>query len=108
MIEAAEKADARVLLLGIRIPPNYGPRYTEGFHEIYGDLADRYDAALVPFLLEGVALDPKLMQEDGVHPRAAAQPMLLDLVWPALEPLLAATGDRASSGAAAEAAPAHR
>jgi acyl-CoA thioesterase-1 len=108
MIEAAEKADARVLLLGMRIPPNYGPRYAEGFREIYEDLSDRYDAALVPFLLEGVALDPKLMQDDGIHPRAAAQPMMLDLVWPALEPLLAETGDRASSGAAAEAAPAHQ
>jgi len=92
MIEAAQAANARVLLLGMRIPPNYGPSYAEGFHAVYGELAKRYDVALLPFLLEGVALDPQLMQDDGIHPRAAAEPQVLDLVWARLEPLLKASG----------------
>ena len=92
MIEAAQDANARVLLLGMRIPPNYGPSYAEGFHAVYGELAKRYEIALVPFLLEGVALEPELMQDDGIHPRAAAEPRILDLVWTNLEPLLKASG----------------
>jgi acyl-CoA thioesterase-1 len=104
MVEAAQKADARVLLLGMRIPPNYGPRYAEGFHEIYDELSDRYETALVPFLLDGIALDPKLMQDDGIHPRAAAQAAMLDHVWPALEPLLKNADDGAKRGATASGA----
>ena len=88
MIKAAQAAGARVLLVGIHLPPNYGPEYTGKFHAIYRDLARAYNAALAPFLLEGVALSPGLMQPDGIHPRAAAQPRLLDNVWPYLEPLL--------------------
>ena len=88
MMQEASDAGARVLLLGMRIPPNYGPRYAEEFHAIYEELADERDASLVPFLLEGIALDASLMQEDGIHPRAAAQPLILDLVWARLEPLL--------------------
>jgi acyl-CoA thioesterase-1 len=91
MIEAAQSANARVLLLGMRIPPNYGPSYTEGFQAVYGELAKRYEVALVPFLLEGVALDSELMQDDGIHPRAAAEPQILDRVWISLEPLLKAS-----------------
>jgi len=88
MIKAAQSAGAQVLLVGIHLPPNYGPDYTGKFHAIYRDLAHNYNLAFVPFLLEGVALTPGLMQPDGIHPRAAAQPRLLDNVWPYLEPLL--------------------
>jgi acyl-CoA thioesterase I len=88
MIQLSESAGARVLLAGIRIPPNYGPRYTESFHAVYHELAQEYGTALIPFILEGVALDPELMQEDGIHPNAAAQAVIMENVWPALEPLL--------------------
>ncbi|MEK7758124.1 MAG: arylesterase [Pseudomonadota bacterium] len=88
MIETAKTAGAQVLLVGIHLPPNYGPEFTGKFHAIYHDLARAHNTALVPFLLEGVALTSGLMQPDGIHPRAAAQPRLLDNVWPALEALL--------------------
>jgi acyl-CoA thioesterase I len=88
MIKAAQSTGARVLLVGIQLPPNYGPDYTDKFRAIYHDLAQRHNLPLVPFLLDGVALKPELMQPDGLHPRAAAQPRLLDNVWPYLEPLL--------------------
>ncbi len=88
IIDAAIASGARVLLLGIRIPPNYGPTYTEGFFALYGELARTHDLPLVPFLLDGIALDDSLMQDDGFHPNAAAQPRMLDAVWPKLEPLL--------------------
>jgi acyl-CoA thioesterase I len=88
MIQLSESAGARVLLAGIRIPPNYGPRYTESFHAVYHELAQEYGTALIPFILEGVALNPELMQEDGIHPNAAAQAVIMENVWPALEPLL--------------------
>lgn len=90
MIEASQDTGARVLLLGIQIPPNYGQAYTEAFRRVYQELAEKYDIPLVPFLLEGIALDKSLMQEDGIHPTAAAQPRILDNVWPDLEPLLVA------------------
>jgi acyl-CoA thioesterase-1 len=77
-----------VLLVAIRIPPNYGPRYTDEFGRAYGEIAQKYHLPLVPFLLEKVALDAALMQEDGLHPNAAAQPIILDTVWPHLKPLL--------------------
>lgn len=80
--------DARVLLVGIRLPPNYGPAYTKRFEAIFVELAGRHSVPLVPFLLDGVALNPALMQDDGLHPRANAQPVLLDNVWPSLQPLL--------------------
>jgi acyl-CoA thioesterase-1 len=88
MIKAAQTARAQVLLVGIHLPPNYGPDYAGKFHAIYHDLARIHNTTLVPFLLDGVALTPGLMQPDGIHPRAAAQPRLLDNVWPSLEPLL--------------------
>jgi acyl-CoA thioesterase-1 len=88
MVRLAQASGARVLLVGIRIPPNYGPRYTDEFARVFPDLAHQYQLPLVPFLLEGVALDPELMQEDGLHPNARAQPRLLDNVWPYLKPLL--------------------
>lgn len=80
---------ARVLLLGIEIPVNYGPQYRDSLRAMYRDLAEEFKLPLVPFLLEGVALDPDLMQADGLHPTAAAQPKLLDNVWPSLEKELA-------------------
>ncbi|MBB3142106.1 arylesterase [Halomonas organivorans] len=92
MIEESQAAGAQVLLLGIDIPPNYGPAYRDAFTGVYDDLAERYEVALVPFLLKGVALDESLMQDDGIHPTAAAQPALLDNVWPALAPLLEQQG----------------
>lgn len=92
MVAAARAQGARVLLLGMRIPPNYGPEYTRGFEEMYRQLHEELQVPWVPFLLEGVALDAALMQDDGIHPNAAAQPRLLDTVWPALEPLLGSAG----------------
>ena len=88
MIDAAKTAGAKVLLLGMQLPPNYGPRYTEAFAGVYTQLADEKQIALVPFFLEGVGGHPELMQADGLHPAAAAQKRLLDNVWPALKPLL--------------------
>lgn len=88
MIELAQANDAKVLLLGMRIPPNYGPRYAEGFAHLYVELAMKYKVPLVPFFMEKVALRSDLMQSDGLHPTAAAQLLLLDTAWPALRPLL--------------------
>ena len=88
MIAASQKAKARVLLVGVQLPPNYGPTYTQGFRELFGQLARDHRTALVPFLMEGVALKESLMQADGLHPNAAGQPLLLDNVWRALKPLL--------------------
>jgi acyl-CoA thioesterase-1 len=88
MVDAAQKAKARVLLLGIELPVNYGPQYRDGLRAIYADLARSKRTALVPFLLEAVALDPAAMQDDGLHPVASAEPKVLDTVWPQLQPLL--------------------
>src|SRR5205807_1918539 len=81
MVGLAQAAGARVLLVGIRIPPNYGPRYTEGFARIFPELANQYHLPLVPFLLEKVALDPTRMQADGMHPNASGEPPILDAAW---------------------------
>jgi acyl-CoA thioesterase-1 len=88
MIVAAHGAGAKVLLLGMRIPPNYGRRYTEGFARVFSDLAAAHDTALLPFLLEPVATDPDAFLPDNLHPDAEAQPLLRDHVWKALAPLL--------------------
>ena len=88
MIVASQKAGAKVLLLGIDVPPNYGPAYRQRVRQTYAELAKAYNVPLLPFLLEGVALKPNLMQADGLHPTAAAQPQVLDNVWPLLKPLL--------------------
>jgi acyl-CoA thioesterase-1 len=88
MIGLARAHGVRVLLLGMRMPPNYGERYTSGFQQMYTQLAEKYQLALVPFLLEKVALDSRLMQPDGIHPTESGQPLLLDTVWPKLAPLL--------------------
>ncbi|WQG58455.1 arylesterase [Pseudomonas sp. RTB3] len=88
MIQQSQKAGAKVLLLGMRIPPNYGARYTQAFEAVYSNLAEQEKVPLVPFFLEGVGGIPELMQADGLHPAAAAQGKLLENVWPTLKPLL--------------------
>ncbi|BDU20415.1 arylesterase [Dyella sp. GSA-30] len=88
MIDQSTAAKAKVLLLGIELPVNYGPQYRDGLRAIYSDLSAQKHTALVPFLLDGVALDPKLMQDDGLHPVAAGEPKVLDTVWKGLQPLL--------------------
>jgi acyl-CoA thioesterase-1 len=88
MIARAKKAGARVLLIGMRMPPNYGPDDTEAFAAAYAELARRERVALVPFLLEGIAAQPGLFQADGMHPNEAGEPLLLDNIWPRLRPLL--------------------
>lgn len=88
MIRAAQQAKAKVLLIGMRIPPNYGPDYTRGFEANYSELAKQYKVALLPFLLEPIARDRANFQDDNLHPIASAQPKLRDHVWTALAPLL--------------------
>ena len=88
MVDLASAAGAKVLLLGIRMPPNYGPEYTEQFRLCYSDLARDKKLPLVPFLLNDVAQFPDLMQADGIHPNQLGQPTLLANVWPSLKPLL--------------------
>lgn len=88
MIEQSQAAGARVVLAEMRIPPNYGRSYTEKFNGAYSELAERYEVVLLPFVLQEIALEPGMMQADGIHPTAAAQPIILDQVWSALEPLL--------------------
>jgi len=88
MISLIEEQGAEILLTGIQIPPNYGPRYTEPFYKLYEELAAEKNLALVPFLIEGIPQQPELMQNDGIHPRAEAQYMILDNVWVVLETML--------------------
>lgn len=88
MIDQAKQQGAQVLLLGNKIPPNYGAAYANGFEKVYLDISSEQHIPLVPFLLEGVATDFDLMQGDGLHPTAVAQAHLLENVWPYLEPLL--------------------
>ncbi|MEW6514557.1 MAG: arylesterase [Pseudomonadota bacterium] len=88
MIVAAQSAGAHVLLAGMQLPPNYGPDYTQRFGAVFRDLAQQRKTALLPFLLEPIALDDAAFQPDRLHPTAAAQPMIRDHVWAALKPLL--------------------
>ncbi len=88
MIQASHQADAKVLLLGVQLPANYGRQFRQKFQQIYLDLAENQQIASVPFFLEGVAETRELMLPDGIHPAAEAQPIILENVWPALEPLL--------------------
>ncbi|RZI41924.1 arylesterase [Herbaspirillum sp. HC18] len=89
MISESQKANAKVLLVGMQIPPNYGRDYTEKFSGLYRKLSKDAKVPLVPFLLEGVASQPDLLQADRIHPLAQAQPIMLDNIWPHLKPLLA-------------------
>lgn len=88
LIQLSKSSGSEVLLLGIRIPPNFGDAYALPFFAQYAELSEEYDTALVPFLLEGVAGNRALMMEDGLHPRAAGQVIISDTVWQVLEPLL--------------------
>lgn len=89
IIEASRRQGAAVVLLGIRIPPNYGSRYTEAFEGTYRQLAAQYDIPWIEFFMEGVALNDEYMQDDGIHPNEKAQPLLLDNAWPVIEEALA-------------------
>lgn len=88
MLTLSKQSGAQVMLIGILLPPNYGPAYLAQFEQTYPNLAKKHQLPLVPFLLEGVADKPELMQEDGLHPTAKAQPKLLETVWLELKPLL--------------------
>lgn len=88
IVRASQKSGARVLLTGMRMPPNYGPRYTQEFEAVFADLARRFRLARPPFLLEGVAGRRELFLDDNLHPTAQAQPILLENVWRALAPML--------------------
>ncbi|RTZ71804.1 MAG: arylesterase [Gammaproteobacteria bacterium] len=99
MIEVAREGGAQVLLLGIQLPPNYGRRYTEAFAQVYLDLASRFDIPLLPSVVAGIGDNARLMQADGIHPTAQAQPLILELVWKQLRPLLSASRDAAQRAA---------
>ena len=88
MVETARDAGARVLLVGVRLPPNYGPAYIERFLDVYRDVAEREDVPLVPRILEGVGDRRSLMQDDGIHPNARGHERVLENVWPVLRPML--------------------
>jgi acyl-CoA thioesterase I len=88
MIKAIRESGARQLLVGIQIPPNYGPKYTQGFTAMYETLAKEQNVPVVPFLLKDIALEAQLMQADGIHPNALGQPRVLENVWTHLHPLL--------------------
>jgi acyl-CoA thioesterase I len=88
MIDLSRTSGAKVLILGMRIPPNYGPQYTAQFEAVYGNLARADKLPLVPFLMDRIALQPNLMQGDDIHPNVDGQPVLLDNIWPQLRPML--------------------
>jgi acyl-CoA thioesterase-1 len=88
MIERSQKMGAQVVVVGMYIPPNYGPDYTQQFFGTFGELAKRYKTALVPYLMEDFALKPEYFQPDRIHPTAEAQPLMMERVWKALRPLL--------------------
>jgi acyl-CoA thioesterase-1 len=88
MIQLSRQHGARVVLTGIQIPPNYGPTYTRALAAVYPELAEQFDIPLVPFLLDGVALRPELMQQDHIHPNAEGQKVLFENVWQVLASLL--------------------
>jgi len=90
MIGMAEDAGARVLLVGMQIPPNYGRPYSEQFRNLFIQLAEERNTRFVPFLLEGVALDRTLFLDDGLHPNEAAQPIIADNIWAELKPMVTA------------------
>jgi acyl-CoA thioesterase-1 len=104
MVDSSLKAGARVLLLGMLIPPNYGPQYTKAFSAVFADVARERKVPLVPFFLNDVALTADLMQADGIHPNERGQPKLLDNAWPALKPLLQGAGNAAPTRGVPQAA----
>ncbi len=88
ILASVRDSGAHSVLLGIELPVNYGPQYRDGLRQMYRDLSGKFNAPLLPFLLDGVALDPKLMQDDGLHPKAEGEPRVLANVWAVLEPAL--------------------
>lgn len=88
LLNMSTQAGAQPIIVGIQLPPNYGPSYTRKFYNLFSELADEYEVPRVPFLLEGVALNHDLMQADGLHPTAEAQPILLENVWPYIKPMI--------------------
>jgi acyl-CoA thioesterase-1 len=88
MITLSKQSKAKVLLVGMKIPPNYGPKYTASFSQTYSQLSQQHKISLVPFMLENIAAKPNLIQEDGLHPNALGQPMILKNIWPKLQLLL--------------------
>lgn len=98
MVQKVQQSGAKTLLIGIRLPPNYGPQYTQAFADIFTKLAQRFQVPLVPFLLAGIYDQPGMMQADGLHPTAKAQPDVLNVVWPYLAPLVSQpqSADKAS------------
>jgi acyl-CoA thioesterase-1 len=88
MIQLSKKSGAKVLLVGMRIPPNYGPKYTEEFSQTYITLAKQHKVSVVPVMLENVAAKPSLIQQDGLHPNMLGQPIILNNIWPELQSLL--------------------
>lgn len=94
IVERSQAVHAKVLLVGMYVPPNYGPDYSQKFHGVYEQLSKEKKVPLVPFLLAGIADKPALFQADQIHPTVQAQPLLLENVWPNLKPLLGATASR--------------
>lgn len=90
MVEQAQASGATVLLAGMQIPPNYGARYSDGFAQLFSELAEQYNTLLVPFILEGIGGVDGMMQADGIHPTAEAQDIMREHVWQAIQPWLAA------------------
>lgn len=88
MIQIGMANDAQIVLMAMSIPPNYGKKYTQAFSQIYADLAKQYSVQLVPFILNEIALNPELMQTDGIHPNDKAQPEIMNQLWQILEPLV--------------------
>jgi len=88
LIDQSKAAGVQPIIVGIQLPPNYGPNYTRQFYGLFEALANEYELPRVPFLLDKIALNPALMQSDNLHPTAAAQPIVLDNVWPILAPLI--------------------
>ena len=88
LVERVSASGATPIIAAMRIPPNYGPRYTRAFEDVFADVASALDVTLIPFMLEQVALEEGLMQDDGIHPTAQAQPLLLEAVWRHLQELI--------------------
>jgi len=88
LIGLSKQVPAQVLILGVRLPTNYGPRYTEQFFRLFAELAQQQSISIVPFFMQGIALQSALMQADGLHPNARAQPFILENVWPAVNEML--------------------
>ncbi len=91
IITTSKASGAEVVLLGIRIPSNYGPRYTQAFENVFREIAETLDVPWIEFFMDGIALNEELMQADGIHPNAKAQPILLDNAWPVIREALGST-----------------